>query len=469
MDHSASERYILPSHPSLISLDPLGISDEENPSHWTVISLYIAQFRASSNYNLLHLPDLIEDLSYSIHMNGNLDTRFLRRYILQKHLDSQSQASQALLDHILDAALHLPHAFPSHGLSYLQDSNPLLQLTTSKIKCLLAHQILNTLQPSKGNTWGCTFPCWYSEPQPFENAVSGYLSSVFTFFLPSQEESSPVTYQYSSNRQENNIDEFVSWKSCTTIPLFEYLAIDPVSAATVPFPHPSISCTLVASNKCPGFGAACTQEELVTAACPPLLPMGALFVAPPIPPDAALLVSGNVFLTEWKGQGRESIHLGTSILSKQTFLFIDASELDECASSTLIPDLNPAVLSRDLHKAHTGFLALARLHIKDIASPLWGAGSFGGDPIVKALVLLMAAARVGVKLHLSVDDQRTYDMTGSIPGSRKVIEILRDFKESCQNLSIGDIMERLATIDGCDVDIPSHVKATDGEYSKTEA
>ena len=464
MDHSDSERYILPSHPSLISLDPLGICDEENPSNWAVISLSIAQFRSSSSYDLLHLPNLIEDLSYSIHMNGNLDTRFLQRYIFQKFLDPQSQTSQALLDRILDAALHLPDAFPSHDIPYLQDSNPLLQLSTSKIKCLLAHQILNTLQPSKGNTWGCTFTCWYSDPQPFENAVLGYLSSAFTYFLSQEESSSHVTYQYSSNHRENSLaDEFAFWKSCTTIPLFEYLIIDPVSTATVPFPHPSISTTLVASNKCPGFGAACTQEELVTAACPPLLPMGALFVSPPIPSDAALLVFGNVLLTKWKGQGREAIHLGTSILGKQTFLFIDTSEVDvvsASSSSTAIADLNPAVLSRDLHKAHTGFLALARLHVKDIASPLWGAGSFGGDPIVKALVLLMAAARVGVRLHLSVDDQRTYDIPGLLPGSMKVINILRDFKENCGSMSIGDMMHRLTAIDGCDcgVDIPSYLK-----------
>jgi len=141
-------------------------------------------------------------------------------------------------------------------------------------------------------------------------------------------------------------------------------------------------------------------------------------------------------------------------------LFIDAFEVDVSASSTAIVDLNPSILSRDLRKAHTGFLALARLHIKDIAAPLWGAGSFGGDPIVKALVLLMAAARAGVKLHLSVDDQRTYDIPG-LPGTRKVIEILRDFKESCGNMSIGDIMQRLAAFDGCDCCggyIPSHIK-----------
>lgn len=467
MDHSDSKRYILPSNPSLISLDPLGICDEENPSHWAVISSSIAQFRASSSYDLFHLPNIIEDLSYSTHMNGNLDTRFLQRYIFQKFLDPQSQASQTLLDHILDAALCLPDVFPSHGIPYLQESNPLLQLSTFQIKCLLAHQILNTLQPSQGNTWGCTFACWYSEPQPLENAVSGYLSSVFTYFLPSEEESSHVTYQYSSNPRENSLDEFAPWKTCTTIPLFEYLIIDPVSTATVPFPHPSISCTLVASNKCPGFGAACTQEELVTAACPPLLPMGALFVSPPVPSDAALLVFGNVLLTKWKGQGREAISLGTSILSEQTFLFIDAFEVDVSTSSTAIADLNPAIFSRDLYKAYTGFLALSRLHIKDIAAPLWGAGSFGGDPIVKALVLLMAAARVGVKLHLSVDDQRTYDIPG-LHGSRKVIEILRDFKESCGNMSIGDIMQRLAAIGGCACCggyIPSHMKGgtiTDG-------
>ena len=67
--------------------------------------------------------------------------------------NSQSQTSQRLLDRILDAALHLPDAFPGPSLDepYLRDSNPLLQLSASKIKrWLFAHQILNTLQPSKG-------------------------------------------------------------------------------------------------------------------------------------------------------------------------------------------------------------------------------------------------------------------------------------------------------------------------------
>ena len=40
--------YLLPSHPSLISIDPLGLCDEENPTVWSVVSAAIHSFRAAS-------------------------------------------------------------------------------------------------------------------------------------------------------------------------------------------------------------------------------------------------------------------------------------------------------------------------------------------------------------------------------------------------------------------------------------
>lgn len=393
--------YFLPSHPSFVSNDPLSICDTENPSWWDLITHAIGSFR-QSDPTLSQLSNLIKDLVYSLHGNGHMNFGFLDDFIAVHYPNHTTGAGQRVLDGILDSALALPILFPTNTIRYLSPSCPSIEFSDSQIKSLLSHQILGTFAPPQGNTWGCTFIDWFKAPQPVERAISGYILTLFRYLGHSHPN---VMFEFCTLPLEDPTLGFTPWTNCHAR-LFDHLVIEAVSTSDVRFPHDQLDCTLVSCSASPGFGASCTQEELITGACPALLPLGAVCILPPLPTDACLLATNVVPTTSWKGQGREA-HV-TQIIEEQrphSFLFCDALELD-LVDGTSLADLLSPNFTRDLNKALTGFASLGVKGIKKITSPLWGAGSFGGNAVVKALILAMAGARVGVTITLAVDEAR---------------------------------------------------------------
>ncbi|TFK41309.1 hypothetical protein BDQ12DRAFT_733611 [Crucibulum laeve] len=427
--------YLLPCHPAITSLDPLGVSEIEEPTAWDVITASISLFRSERHTDLHRLPSLIEDLAYSLHHKGSVNTAFLQHFLTDSYPDARADNALNLLDAILHSALALPTVFPTREIPYLNLKNPHLHLTDAQVKSLIAHQILGTVKPPKGNAWGCSFLCWYSSPQPMDSAVRGYLETLFHYMSCISDNNHSTTYEFYSAPIFKQGE--YPWQ-ISIARVFDYLEIDSTEASSVEFPHKSLKYMLIASNVSPGFGASCTQEELVTAACPALLPLGALCVAPPIPSDAALLTHGIIPVSTWKGQGRHACRTGMSIqCSAHGFLLVDATELDTSESSSLA-DLIPKNLERDLLKVYTGFAAVRRCAATEIASPLWGAGAFGGDPIVKSLILAIAAASAGVKIHLSVDKQRQIGHE-----SMSLFKTLTDMKSCCSSVQVNNVWRLL--------------------------
>ena len=68
--------YQLPTDPSIFSNDPLGICDNEHPSQALVLHQLINNAVDGLSANLLLLSTLIEDIAYTVHGNGRLDTSF---------------------------------------------------------------------------------------------------------------------------------------------------------------------------------------------------------------------------------------------------------------------------------------------------------------------------------------------------------------------------------------------------------
>jgi poly(ADP-ribose) glycohydrolase len=432
--------YKLPSHPTITSLDPLSLTEIDDPSAWAVVTASITTFQATHS-TFWDLPNLIKDLAYSLYNNGHVDTGYLLRFLTSTYPNPSSSASRQILDAILDSALELPNLFPTQEIPYLSDSNTSLELDREQVNTLVAHQILGTLKPPVGNTWGCTFLCWYSEPQPHERAVHGYLTTVFRSFSTRQPLASSATiYEFSSIPPTLDF-----WDTCDAL-VFDHLIIEPTTVTSVKFPHGTVSCMLVSSNTSPGFGSSSTQEELITGACPALLPFGALLFSPPIPNNAVLLASGVTPLTKWQGQGRDAQQVETlDTKMKYTFLLLDALELDLAEPLPTLVDLVPRNIHRELHKAFTGFSAVKNHDITDIAAPLWGTGAFGGDSIVKTIILAMAGARAGVRVWLSVNDAWTYPPRQGDDGDSRLINILLNLKEECGTMTVGELWRILMT------------------------
>lgn len=433
--------YKLPSHPSLLSNDPLGLHDADNPSFWDIITISVQ--RISSAPSILQLPDLIANLVYSLFGDGRIELGFLKSWLADFESSVGRTQADSIICNILASSLSLPVLFPSHEITHLGPHNPSVELSLAQIRALLAPQILCTTRPPRGNNWGCTLRSWYSDPQPMERAVRGYLEIAFRFFvgLDEEEPAKKTAYRYVCSPPIQGDSNTSHWRDCSA-PLFQNLKIELVTADTVPFPHPEIHCMLVSSHKEPGFGPSCTQEEIVTAACPQLLPMGALLVQPPIP-DHAVLIAGDVYpVSTWFGQGRAArlqSFRATSASLPYVFLFLDALELDdfERTPTSCLPDLIPGNLIRELEKVYIGFSALSKLGVNHIVSPLWGSGAFGGDPLVKSLILSMAAARAGVVITLMIDEKRQIS-DGADSSPKLVGEVLSEMKAALGASRVGD-------------------------------
>lgn len=444
--------YRLPSHPSLISQDPLGLCDNENPTFWDVIVASVNKFKEIPR--LSKLPDLVDNLVYSLHGDGQIDLGFLQNWVINFESSvGQSHADSILLS-ILTSAILLPTLFPSHELIYLGPDTTTMELSLAQIRSLLAHQILCTVVPPRGNNWGCTLRCWYSSSQPTEYAVRGYLETAFRFFedIDEQQLSKTTIYQYFHLPLTTTDSSLSEWSDCSN-PFFQTLELESITADTVPFPHPTIHCVLVSSHKEPGFGPSCTQEELVTAACPQLMPLGALFVQPPIPDNAVVIARGVSPASTWTGQGRDARlqHFIDIPDASYTILFLDALELDTfeaATSSSYPPDLIPENLIRELNKAYAGFSALSKLGVNHVVSPLWGSGAFGGNPVVKSVVLGMAAARAGICITLMIDEKRHVSHE---PDSVKLLDALSHMKTSSEAIRVSDGLDGLCSIPvGCE-------------------
>ncbi|GLB36453.1 hypothetical protein LshimejAT787_0307410 [Lyophyllum shimeji] len=400
--------YILPSHPLLVSPDPLGVTDSDNPTVWEVITATIHSFRPEST--LWQLPQLIQDLAYSVHGKGNIDTSFLRHFLASNYPDPLEDTSKKILIEILDHALALPAVFPEHDMAYLGRSNP-------------GHSL-----PQKAILGDAHFYVGIRSRNPYRRH--------------------PVIYHHIDAQSLQLESGHDSWQNCDAV-LFDSLIIEPTSATSVRFPHETLKCMLVASNRSPGFGSSCTQEELITGACPALLPLGALLVSPPVPDDAVLLAQRVTPLTSWRGRGRDAQVTGNlDAWDEYTFLLLDALELDVEDLQFPLLDLVAGSLLRELRKALTGFRALRAHDITHIASPLWGAGAFGGDPIVKSIILAMAGARAGVKVWLSVDEAQTVGRQSSGANEAvnpKVLEVLTALKRNCVRMTVGQAWAGLMT------------------------
>ncbi|KXN83611.1 hypothetical protein AN958_01176 [Leucoagaricus sp. SymC.cos] len=283
------------------------------------------------------------------------------------------------------------------------------------------------------------------------HAVRGYLETAFRVFIDVDKErlAMKTVYHYFFSPACPSTSSSFHWRNCS-VALFQNLEIDLVSAKTVPFPHATTHCMLVSSHKEPGFGPPCTQEEIITAAYPQLLPLGALLVQPPILDHAVLVARGVYPRSRWVGQGRDA-HLQSFddvFTTPYIFLFLDALELDnfDLTPTPYIPDLIPKNLIRELEKAYFDFNSISRLGVDRIVSPLSGCGAFGGDPVVRSLVLSMAAARAGISLTLMIDEKR------QISHGRDSVKLAKDvltyMKASLESKLVADVWKVLDSVSG---------------------
>ncbi|UKZ71967.1 uncharacterized protein TrAtP1_012909 [Trichoderma atroviride] len=160
---------------------------------------------------------------------------------------------------------------------------------------------------------------------------------------------------------------------------------------------------VVSANKDIGFGQSATQEELYVGNCPEACP--AVLFTPTLQDNQVLVIHGARPMLRIFGQRRDIVWEKLVSGEKQggRMLLMDALELDEAESSTMLPDLKQENLTREIRKAYTAYSSWSDGANPIVWTGLWGCGAFNGDPATKAILMWMAASLAGKELRLLVD------------------------------------------------------------------
>ncbi|XP_075963233.1 poly(ADP-ribose) glycohydrolase isoform X2 [Anarhichas minor] len=142
------------------------------------------------------------------------------------------------------------------------------------------------------------------------------------------------------------------------------------------------------------LGSGLVQEEILFLMNPELI-VSRLFTEK-LADNECLIVTGSQQFSrysgfgdsfEWAGPHEEHLHRDEWARLKRRILAIDAVHFKQSRDQ-----YNMTAVTRDLNKAFCGFKG--RDHDEpDIATGKWGCGAFNGDPQLKAVIQLMAAAR----------------------------------------------------------------------------
>ncbi|RSL61111.1 hypothetical protein CEP54_006397 [Fusarium duplospermum] len=406
--------FLLPNSPSCRVLDrfsdlPEDVEVDEDSSgcipFWPLLQ-HLLRVPVSSVSQLI---DRIQTITANTGTYQDNDFGTLKEFLNTRN---ETKFFSTVWPKLRDIALDLPTCFPSGQLELLQPGLP-LRLSRGQVACLVIHQFLCSAVPQRDDDGYQDLSIWYSSEQRHPAAVEMYLEALFTYFerLP---EASDLLQDHKSFTDGNKTwvtyelhrkEDEVALEAANLAPVH----VSYLDAHTTDIHSPEIQgkggAAVVSANKVIGFGQSATQEEIFVGIAPESYPV--VLVAPHLADDTVITVSGARAMVNVKGQRRriEWSHITAPPLTEDVerpggrLIFMDALEMDmlEPSSEGSLPDLQPENIDREIKKATTGFESY---HGDSVFTGLWGCGAFGGDPGVKLMILWIAAAAAGIRLHI---------------------------------------------------------------------
>ncbi|KAF2260477.1 hypothetical protein CC78DRAFT_584765 [Lojkania enalia] len=408
-------RYLLPTHLSIKSDDPLSVLAKDDAPQAEVLDALLATALVrlrSSTLVVDILQSLIEDLAYTIHGNGSIDTANLRKYIDRSV--SSLYTCPATVENVVHAARSLPSLFPEQSLYTPCSDGDIVACNGAQIDALLAHQLLGTLSQPSGATWGLPdFTSWFAANPAHRNAVDGYLTTVFDHFARGG-----YGPDYSFMFMLRIANEMPDPSQCNRSPTVR-LHLVPEESEPSELPQPTF--VLVAAHSQPGPGATATQEERLQSASL-ALSTSALFT-PKIPDEGAVITSAFPVHAAWKGHNRTARLdrlFPADGLPRRHYILADALPLDEMYDNgDGLRDLQPGRVEREVRKLYASFSGAIRMrdmcycNLNEacvVETGAWGCGAFGGNILVKAMCMMIAAGLTGIELHLTLLEPRVHDI-----------------------------------------------------------
>ncbi|OBT63204.1 hypothetical protein VE03_07750 [Pseudogymnoascus sp. 23342-1-I1] len=417
------DRYILPCSPQVLCEDRFSILDSDvlHVPFWELFkALVVEEVNCPTD-----VIGVLESIAISLRQKTNTDYGSLRDFMTELKPGFYTQTWPV----IVGLALEMPSLFPRHSLSILSSKISQVKLSRRQTACLVVHQFLCTLTTPTWQDGFQDFHVWYNSDQPHAGAVNAYLTALFTYFdrLTNKNSYSPLAADMGiwpiSYTLHTNEDPLPSVRE-NLLPL-EVLELSAASTAPEVLGLPD-GASVISANKFVGFGRTGTQEETHVGASPECCPV--VLVTPPLDDSQTLVVVGPEAMIDIAGYGRDArcaavlLPSGGAIIhrlkwAKRTMLFMDALELDVADRRNGLPDLLPGNVQRELRKAYIGFRSSCTAHEGSPGDPysviytgFWGCGTFGGNPVIKALIQWCAASLAGspMKFICSTSEQHAF-------------------------------------------------------------
>lgn len=376
--------YLLPSHPSVVTEDPLSIC-ESYESGTVPLWLLITKLLQQPVTNVKELTNIISSLNH--------DAKFGTLHLVLQKIDFHHFITTSW-PAMCKVGLSMPELFPSGELNVLHPGvESVVSLNRKQIACLLVHMFLCTLNLPVWNKYWVDFSIWYNSTSP---PVTAYLLSLFEYFGQLDATGSPPNSNELVIFRRRVLASPLLWSSSNQelSQITPSCSFEPGSRTEVDF-----------ANKDVSFGVSGSQEEAKLAASPETCVV--VLLAPTLQNNETLLILGAREVAKFEGIGRQVKFVGRQAYeekdwSSRAIIAMNALELDveeTDVQDTVIPELRQEYLDRELNKAYCGFQPIVGdKPFPSIDTGHWGCGAFGGHKYTKALIQVMAASEAGTKL-----------------------------------------------------------------------
>nr|XP_046231778.1 poly(ADP-ribose) glycohydrolase [Scatophagus argus] len=452
-DNWSSKFVKMPCSPSSFMTVQTGIFKQATKMRrWEVISKHLSRLAKKESVTVDDVEEAI--LKYNPKYKGQWSFDALSTFV--KCIPKAENYFSTLFPKIAELALKLPECVKK-AIPLLQNGQPaIITLSQAQIACLLANAFFCTF-PHRNTTaanaeyGNCPTINFTSLFQNWSDRKKEKLRAIMHYFKVATDEIAKLNGLVTFERRCLRDTDASNWRSCEeTLNKLHVTSHGAIETEGIGLLQVDFASSRIGGGV---LGNGLVQEEILFLINPELI-VARLFTEK-LKDDECLIITGSQQFScysgfrdnfEWAGPHEDHLQRDEWARRQRQILAIDALHFKHRREQ-----YNVRKVTRELNKAYCGFKGHGN-NEPDIATGKWGCGAFNGDPQLKAVIQLMAAAKAKRGLafftfkdeHLKQGLQQIHHLLvtgGTTVG--KLYELLEDFcqVQHTSSGSHGDLFE----------------------------